>query len=265
MAFWFIAYCIKLRINPWLFFQMNADYFNKAKGIYSKLEINQLIPYRWRLGQRVNDKTTEPQAYPVFMKPEWGQNSIGIYRVDSVEDFRSIQEKIAGKKMTYLYQEAAVEKREFEIYYIRKADRLETCATLTVTEVRNNREKAHPINGVNNIHTTYTDLSQSFMDKGAQTIWNHVRTIGNFRMARVCAKADSETDLLKGQFHIVEINLLTPMPLNLLDPVVPWKEKQQFIRSRMMLLAENAKAISARQERKSMLFRKLAMHYRVKL
>lgn len=243
---------------------MNADYFNNEKGIYSKLEINQLIPFRWHLRQLVHNGIYVPEKYPVFFKPEWGQNSYGIYRADSLEDFKDIQEKIKQKDLTYLLQEAAHENREFEVYYIRRADKPDAYSTLTVTEVKNSFENEYPINGVNNIHTTYTDLTQSFLGIGAQIIWNHVKTIGNFRMARVCIKANSEADLLKGQFHIVEINLFTPMPLNLLDPRVSWDSKQQFIKEGMFFLAENAKAISVSQERKNVFLRKLAMHYKVK-
>lgn len=264
MIFWFIYFCLKLRIDPSKFFQLNAGYFNKEKGIYSKLEINRLIPFRWRLEQLLYDGVTRPKKYPAFFKPEWGQNSFGIYRADSVTDLDGIQEKIAHRKLSYLLQEAALEKREFEIYYIRQADNPGNYATLTVTEVKNVHEERNPINGVNNIHTTYTDLTQRFLGIGTEIIWNHVKKIGNFRMARVCVKADSEVELLKGQFHIVEINLYTPLPINLLDPLVPWQHKLQFIKRGMLFLAENARVISASQERKSIFFKKLAMHHRVK-
>ncbi|MBU2644000.1 hypothetical protein KKI24_04785 [bacterium] len=264
MISWFIYFCLRFRIDPWKFFQLNADYFNKEKGIYSKLEINQLIPYKWRLKQLVYDRNAGPWSYPVFLKPEWGQNSYGIYRADTPEDFMGVQEKIAKKKLTYLLQEAANEKREFEIYYIRQADNPDACAMLTITEVQNSYEGAFPINGVNNIHTTYTDLTRHFSEPDARIIWDHVKSIGNFRMARVCAKANSEEDLLQGAFHIVEINLFTPMPINLLDRNVSWKHKLSFIKTGMLFLAENARAISASQERKNVFFRKLAMHHKVK-
>jgi len=264
MIFWFIYYCLRQRIDPSKFFQLNADYFNKEKGIYSKLEINQLIPFKWRLKQVVYDGISKPGKYPVFLKPEWGQNSYGIYRADSPEDLNHIRTQIAQKNLTYLVQEAAGEKREFEIYYIRQADNPDVCAALTITEVKNYIEPDHPINGVNNIHTRYDDLTGRFPVIGSQIIWNHVKNIGNFRMARVCAKADSEFDLLKGQFHIVEINLFTPMPIQLLDPKVPWENKLRFIRQGMLLLAENAKAISTSQKSKNVFFRKMAMNYKIK-
>jgi len=264
MFFWFVYYCLKLRVDPWRFFQLNADYFNKEKGIYSKLEINRLIPYKWRLNQLVYDEQLSPGRYPVFLKPEWGQNSYGIYRADSPQSLKDVNGKIAKKDLTYLLQEAASETREFEIYYIRQALNPDVSAVLTVTEVKNSGEKAHPINGVNNIQTTYTDLTQGFSGVGERIIWNHVRQIGNFRMARVCVKANSEADLLKGRFHIVEINLYTPMPINLLDPDISWGQKAQFIENGMRFLAENARNLSKGQENKSIFFRKLAMHYKVK-
>jgi len=223
-----------------------------------------LIPFQWRLKQRIHDGTPSPQQYPVFLKPEWGQNSYGIYRADSQQEFGVIQEQIADKEFTYVVQEAAEQSREFEIYYIRRAEKPDMFAMLSITEVENKHEKKHPINGINNIHTSYRDLTQSFLDNETQIVWDQVKKIGNFRMARVCIKADSEADLLLGNFHIVEINLFTPMPLNLLDPEILWVEKARFIKTGMFFLAENTKAISAKQERKNIFLKKLSMHYKVK-
>ena len=264
MMLWYILYCIKFRIEPWKFFQLNADYFNNKIGLYSKQDINQLIPFRWRLKQLVHDGVTTPQQYPVFLKPEWGQNSYGIYRVDCLQEFKHIQEEIAGKELTYLLQDAANEQREFEIYYIRQSEKPDMYAVLSITEVENSREENYPINGVYNIYTSYRDLTHRFINGETKTVWDHLKKIGNFRMARVCVKADSKASLLKGNFHIVEINLFTPMPLNLLDTAKPWGEKISFIRAGMFFLAENTKAISTSQEKKSIFLRKLAMHYKVK-
>ncbi len=264
MVFWYITYCFKFKVGPWKFFQLNADYFNKKKGIYSKVEINQLIPFRWRLKQLVHDGVTPPQQYPFFLKPEWGQNSYGIYRADSPQEFELVKELIANKKITYVLQEAAEQSCEFEVYYVRQADKPDKFAMLSITEVENSQENKYPINGINNIHTSYRDLTQRFSDSDIQIVWNHVKKIGIFRMARVCIKADSEADLLRGNFNIVEINLFTPMPLSLLDPETSWAEKYRFIRADMFFLAENSKAISAKQEKKNIFFKKLAMHYKVK-
>lgn len=264
MVFWYITYCIKFWVDPRKFFQLNANYFNNKLGIYSKLELNQLIPFQWRLKQLVHDGVTLPQQYPVFLKPEWGQNSYGIYRADSQQEFEAIQELIADKEITYVLQEAAVQSREFEIYYVRQAEKPDMFAMLSITEVENKHETRNPINGKNNIHTSYRDLTQSFPADETQIVWNHIKKIGAFRMARVCVKADSKSDLLQGNFHIVEINLFTPMPLNLLDPQIPWAAKARFIRADMYFLAENTRTISANQERKSIFFKKLAMHYKVK-
>jgi hypothetical protein len=264
MVFWYITYCLKFRVDPRKFFQLNANYFNKKTGIYSKLEINLLIPFRWRLKQLVHNGVTPLQQYPVFLKPEWGQNSYGIYRADSEQEFEVIQELIADKEITYVLQEAAEQSRELEIYYVRRAEKPDMAAILSITEVENKHEKKYPINGINNVHTSYRDLTQRFLDHETQIVWNHVKKIGNFRMARVCIKANSKADLLEGNFSIVEINLFTPMPLNLLDPETPWAEKARFIRADMFFLAENTRAISAKQERKNIFFKKLAMHYKVK-
>jgi hypothetical protein len=45
---------------------------------------------------------------------------------------------------------------------------------------------------------------------------------------------------------------------------VSWEEKVQFIKNGMQFLAENAKAISATQERKNVFFKKLVIQHKVK-
>jgi hypothetical protein len=264
MIFWFIYYCLKHKVNPWWFFQLNAGYFNRDKGIYSKYDINLLIPHEWRLNQNFDNISLVPVDYPVFVKPEWGQNSYGIYRADSESHLSQVRDAIAKRDLSYLVQEAAKEPREFEIFYIRRADSPNDFAVLSITEVKNRNENRFPINGVHNSDTYYRDRTMDFTAEEIAGIWQNLRKIGQFRVARVGLKANSEVDLLQGLFHIVEINLFTPMPLNLLDPAKTWPENTRFIKRSMVHLMWNAKAISSRQIRENIFFRKLIAHYKVK-
>jgi hypothetical protein len=264
MIFWFILHCLRLRVNPWRFFQLNASYFNKQKGIYSKQDINWLIPARWRLGQQFDTKSYIPKSFPVFLKPEWGQNSYGIYRADSFNDLRQIRNTTTSSELTYLVQEAAREAREFELFYIRDAESPGDFAVLTITEVKNNKENRYPINGVHNTHSGYTDYTTEFNGKKSRILWEHISKIGHFRIARVGLKADSEEDLLAGRFHIVEINLFTPMPLNLMDKNKAWLEKVGFIKKAMLHIAKNTAKVFKQSEEENIFFKKLIMHYKVK-
>jgi hypothetical protein len=56
-------------------------------------------------------------------------------------------------------------------------------------------------------------------------------------------RADSNEDLVAGNFHVIEINLFLPMPINLLDESYTWMQKWRFIRSSMMSLAHATKLI----------------------
>jgi hypothetical protein len=41
------------------------------------------IPKKWRLKQDYFDKNNLPETFPVFLKPEWGQNSNGIIKINN--------------------------------------------------------------------------------------------------------------------------------------------------------------------------------------
>lgn len=264
MIFWYVVHCLRLKVNPWRFFQLNANYFNSNKGIYSKQDINSLIPLRWKLKQQVDNQSHIPDKFPVFLKPEWGQNAYGIYRADSLQDLKRIRSRTENSKLTYLIQEAAAETREFEVFYVRDAEKPTNYAVLTIAEVGNKREKQYPINGIHNVFTAYTDRTPDFNGVQSAKLWKHINMIGNFRIARICIKADSEEAITAGAFHIVEINLFTPMPLNLLDSTLPRQEKIRFIKKAMFHIAENTGKILKKKKEENIFFKKLIMHYRVK-
>ncbi len=264
MIFWYIVHCLRLKVNPWRFFQLNARYFDKKKGIYSKQDINRLIPQQWRLEQHFDTETHIPKEFPVFLKPEWGQNSYGIYRADSPADLKQIRNYIAKSDLTYLIQDAAREALEFEVFYIRDADNPSDAAVLTITEVSNGKESQYPINGIYNIFTDYWDRTTEFNGEKSGQLWKHLRNIGQFRMARVGIKSNSEEDLLAGRFHIVEINLFTPMPLNLQDKSKSWMEKARFIETAMHHTAKNTARVFKKNEEENIFFKKLIMHYKLK-
>lgn len=264
MIIWLIGYCLKLRVNPWWFFQLNANYFNKKKGIYSKQEINRLIPLKWRLRQYYDNPAYFPIAFPVFLKPEWGQNSYGVYRADTLEHLQHIRKSVVNKRLSYLIQEAAREEREYEIFYVRNSTDFLKPSVFTITEVRNSDQAQYPVNGVHNGFCTYRDASRDFNTYEQEQLWNYLSQIGRFWMARVCLKTRTITDMVQGQFHIVEINLFTPMPLNLLDPAIDGFQKLRFIKETMLQIAYCIKEVSLRNKRENIFFRKLLMHYKVK-
>jgi len=113
-----------------------------------------------------------------------------------------------------------MEKHEYEIFSIRAPDNragdAPRYAALTVTEVCNARE-SHPVNSIHNRNTSYRDITDSFSTAQRERLWRIVQRIGDFAISRVSVRADSVDALLRGELHVIEVNLFLPMPINLLD------------------------------------------------
>jgi hypothetical protein len=261
----FIGYCLKYRAAPWKYFQLNARFFNKEKGIFSKLDIDKRIPEDWRLSQSEMTMVKKPASFPVFLKPEWGQNAYGIIRVDSEEDYQRFYDRLSNQqKPRYLVQQAAWGGYEYEVFYIRDSENPSKFAIMSITEVCNIVEETFPINSVLNENTCYRDKTHDFKDSEFKTLWQHLKRMGDYKIARASLSADSKDDLLKGVFQIIEINIYVPFPLNLLDSTKSWKSKRRFIDLSMDYLAKNVGNISTHRKPESIFLKKLLMHYRIK-
>ena len=256
LVFSYLWACLRYWVIPWNYFGLNSTYFNKKKGIFSKLEMDSVIPSRFRLRQTYYDPEKPPRRYPVFIKPEWGQNSNGIVCVNNPKEYQAFQNGIDTTDMPFIVQDAAAGKKEFEIYYLRSPDNSDECAFLSITQVTNICRKHHPINSIHNPCTVYRDITQTFSSKELQAIWFSLRKIGRFRMARVGLKAADRMGILKGEFHIVEINLFLPMPLVLLTENVGLFEKNRIMKKTMSIAAKLAKAIPKKESGKAIFFQK---------
>ena len=239
----YILSCLLKRTGPWNYFQINARYFSRDKGIFSKIAIDNMIPDRWRLRQQRLDMQFVPEEYPVFLKPEWGQNAIGIERADTSTQFDELRLKLLTSEADYIVQEAAHESREFEIFTTFPHASDVSADIITVTESVNNTHR-YPINGIYNNDCHYQDLTDQLDEAALLQLAGHIRELGHFGQSRLAARADSIADLVNGEFHIIELNLFTPMPLNLLDENHSLLRKLQFIGSVSWSLAEVTKYLS---------------------
>ncbi len=253
----YIWHCLVRRTMPSDFFQLNADYFNDKKGLFSKLDINELIHPRWRLRQYSVESLPETFSYPVFIKPEWGQNSAGVARIDSEHALRQALSQQTSDQPPYLVQECALEAREFEIYLIQSAESPEQYATLSITEVLNNSGDTLPVNGIKNSATSYVDITESFSPEQLDILWSYLKTIGTFRTARYGIRANDIEALLAGDFKVFEINLFLPMPLVLLCQNVGLWRQVQLVNRLTAQLARVTGSIPKQQKKKSIFFRKL--------
>ena len=264
LVFCYLYACVRHRAVPWNFFQLNSKYFDEVKGIFSKLDMDVHISGRWRLKQYYFDRELVPEIFPVFLKPEWGQNSNGIVRVQNEFEYRAFDCHARKTDMPYIVQQAASGRREFEIYYLRSPESSDDYSFISITWVVNSSQVRHPINSIHNPDTAYQDITSTFSEQELQHLWNYLKTIGGFRMARVCIKADSKNALLQGVFQVVEINLFLPMPLILLTTNVDEANKQRLIGEIVTITARLVKTIPWNETGKSIFFRKMKAHYRSK-
>lgn len=264
LVIWLILYSLRYRTKPWNFFQLNHSYFNREINIFSKLDLDHHIPEKWYLQQRLDDGKIVPE-FPVFVKPEWGQNSHGVGIAKNISELKALRAKRGDTTVAYLLQEAASEEREFEFFYIRRAENPDDYQTISLTETINTSDESLVINGINNKNSVYRDVGYDLSDEQRSTLWQVFSSIGCFYIARVGVKANSLAELIEGMFHVIEVNIFLPMPLVLLDERKSLQEKLRFIRHSMKGAAQLASKVNVTgSERRPIFFKQLIAHYKVK-
>lgn len=264
LVFTYIFYCIRFGVAPWRYFQLNAPYFNEQRNLFSKLDMDKRIPKQWLLEQFMDLGARDPSSYPVFAKPEWGQNSQGVVRADNLLQLNALRSQRTERHPFYLIQQAATEKREFELFMIPDENDLQKFSVLSVTETCNRSNDALPVNGIYNKDSYYQDCAPQLSAQDLDAIWGHLKQIGNYRIARYGVRADSLQDLIAGRFHVVEINLYVPMPLLLLVEDMTLWSKLKFVKKAMIQLVSVTGTIPAAQANKSVFFKKLRVAQRLK-
>lgn len=78
--------------------------------------MDESIPLKWRLKQTYLDKNNPPCKFPVFLKPEWGQNSNGIKRADSKDDFLAFNHKKAKLLILFKRRQQKRKNMRFSIF-----------------------------------------------------------------------------------------------------------------------------------------------------
>ncbi len=236
----YILSCIRIGTKPCKYFQLNSERFDGAEGIFSKLEIDKSIPEEWRLPQRYDDGAFVPDAWPVFVKPEWGQNAAGIRRADNLEQLTEIRAANANENIRFLVQQGAPEKREFEVFALRHHADKSKFSVFSVAEAMNDSER-DPVNSINNPSTEYVDITDQFDEQQCEVIWQMVNRIGEFNISRTSYRADSIDDLVAGRCHVIEVNLFVPMPIHMLDRRYRARDIISMVLGYMMKLARITK------------------------
>jgi hypothetical protein len=250
----YFTYCTRYRVNPWDFYQLNSQYYNDEKELYSKLDMDQYVPRQWRLTQWQDLPSVTPKNFPVFMKPEWGQNSRGIYKADTEKEFLSIKSKI-NTDTSYLVQEAATGLHEFDIFFIPTAES-KGRGVLTITQVKNRKNSTLPINGVLNPNTYYVDHTSTLSSKQREQL----RSIAHhfpFNICKIAAMSDSMESLLNGDFKVIEVNIFVPFPLSLESENVSFLRKINFIFFTVKQIIPVIKNLPKNQVKKSIFLKQM--------
>lgn len=233
----YILDCIRVGTNPYKVFQLNSKYFNHRRGIFSKIAIDKRIPEQWRLPQYYDESDFVPDIWPVFFKPEWGQNGSGVRRADGIQQLNNYRQDVTDSNIRHLIQQGANGSREFEVFSIRDHAERNEAAVFTITEALNNTE-LNPVNSVKNDSTRYVEITQQFNTQQLEQLWVMVNQLGKYNISRASLSANSIEALLEGNFQVIEINLFLPMPINLLDQKHTAKSIFTTVREYMMCLAK---------------------------
>ncbi len=260
----YIAYCARYLTIPWRYFQLNAEHFNNQKKIFSKQDLYAITPKEWRLKQYIDDPEIDPQAYPIFAKPEWGQNSSGVRCIRDQSELQQLRQSQSYQRHSYLIQEAATGRVEYEILIIKRADTDSGFAVMSITQVINNSTDRHPINGIYNASTRYHDITTLLTQEQKVCLWQELRRMGDFAIARFSVKADSIAELNRKNFQLIEVNLFVPMPLSLLSDNLTLTDKYRLITSCTRHLAQLARQLNNKKNIKPIFFNKLIATLRCK-
>lgn len=258
----YLLFCCRFLTIPWRYFQLNARYFNKDKKIFSKQDLDAITPPAWRLAQYIDSPASQPSSYPVFAKPEWGQNSAGVICIHNAQQLAALRASPDYQNQAYLLQEAATGKIEFEVFIVKSPQSDNDFAVMSITQVVNASNARFPVNGIYNTDTSYEDITAQLSLKDQQGLWLELRKMGDFNIARFSLKADSLADLLKTRFKLVEVNLYVPMPLSLLSHNLTRLQKYKLLYNTTHCLAQLAQQLNATKATQNIFFNKLIASYR---
>jgi len=299
MSLYFLQACWKQKTLPWNYYFLNLEHLDQQSGLYSKYVLNEKIPKRWQLKTILITEKTDLETdlvkikanfkYPIFLKPEWSQSSLGVYRVTNPRTLKKVLKKIKQQSMPYLCQAAAKGKNEYDLMSITRdnspnnpalfsctrcvtpsvtGDGQSSIAQLINTQLPSLNKRvvwlsASPasevprkgqnltvsfINGTNN-GTQYQDQTPQLNSLQQQQVYQHIKSIGKFSMTRISVAADSLEAIVAGNFEVIEINLLSPFPLNFLDPSLTPERCKAEMKEFTFALAASMKAKRTRTKR----------------
>jgi hypothetical protein len=190
---------------------LNYKHLQIKKGIYSKHKLNQLIPKKNKLiSQKLSEFQTKPKIkYPIILKPDWGESSLSIFKINSNKELKEIIKQKEIRIDNYFIQEFDNSNIEYDIIFIKniKTNQLEISEITTVST--KNKDK---ITGINN-NSIYKTISNKFTPLELNQILQNLSWLKNkFNIGKITLKANSHQDLILNLSKVIEINILFPLP-----------------------------------------------------
>ena len=266
---YFIYFCFLNWVWPWRFSQLNKKYFNTKRSIFSKYEIEKNIPNKWKLNSiflNSKDSLEEQKntilsnfSFPIFLKPEWWQNSHWIFLVKKEYQIEEFLKKIRESSINYLIQQWSLLNNEYEILYTKNNDEI---FLHSITESLNNNSKLC-ISWIHN-NTKYKDLINKFNLKEKNIIKKFIYKVWDFNVGRIWIKANNVEDIIKWKFKIFEINIFLPMMLSILDNNTDKNKKTKNLKKYIKSLIFILKNLPIKWD-KSIFFRQMLKHYTLKI
>ncbi len=262
-----IRQCLLTGTNPWMYFQIHSHFFNTKKWIFSKIDIETHIPSKWKLQSiEINHTTTADDIlmhndFPLFGKPEWGQNANGISYIENKASLSKFLRHVKSNDIDYLIQPASAYNREYELCFTKDPDNLEQYQIHSLVQAIN--EDWNKVSSIN-AETRYKEILHELSPKQKDTLIEHIKQIWDFWIGRIWLRADSKKAMIEGKFEIFEINIFVPMPLKLLAYNVDESQKSAFFKKWITTLAKLTKN-RPKQKYREVFLRKTYMHYKIQL
>lgn len=267
IVLYFVWYCLKIRTNPWFYFQVHARFFDEKKWMFSKYDIEQWIPKKWRLkSEKITSTTTitsllANMSLPVFGKPEWGQNSHGVEYIETKKQLESFIKHAKSSEILNLIQSSSPYEKEFEICFTRDPHNQKKIKIWSFVESSNTRKSR-----INSIHsgTEYMEYIDTLDLWQLKQLEDYIAHFWDLQLGRVWVKANSIDNVIAWEFHVFEINIFIPLPLKMLAKNVKNSTKNIFLKDFTYALAQLTKQ-REKTKYKEVFFRKIFLHYKIKI
>jgi len=278
--FTYLSLSLKNKISPLRFLSINKEHISFEKGNYSKHKINKSIPAKFllksiliSLDQTLDVNVTDLEkkfAYPFIIKPDWGESSLGVWKINNTKELKKRLFQILKRKIQYMAQEYCKYEKEYDILYIAsnknpqkkkilditridppivKGDGKSNIRQLILQQFKEYQEYLFHINKDRldkipkkrkNVRLTdinsklygskYSDLKKN-LSKSEDKIIKNLNEIGKFRLAKVTVKANDESELINGELKVIEINILYPLMNSILGTNLTHKQRKNMIRN----------------------------------